>query len=282
MSRILVTGASGQLGHDLVTVCRRAGDDVTAVGRAELDITDRAQAEQVIGESRPDAIINCAAWTAVDACESDPDRAMSVNGDAVAGIAEIAERFDAHLVQISTDYVFDGDLDRPYREDDRPNPASVYGRSKWAGELAAGDRATVVRTSWVCGAAGQNMVATVLRLLESHPRLSFVDDQIGNPSFTADLAEPIRSLAIDRAPGIYHVTNATPGDAGVSWYEFVCDIVAAAGGDPAIVEPISTAELDPPRPAPRPANGVLATTKLARLRPYRLPLAELVTTLTER
>ena len=133
----------------------------------------------------------------------------------------------AHLVQMSTDYVFDGTLDRPYREDDAPNPLSVYGKSKLAGELAAGDAATIVRTSWLCGAAGGNMVKTVLRLLAPASPLAFVTDQRGCPTFTADLAGPVRELAVQRRAGVFHVTNQR----AVSWYEFVREIVEAAGGD---------------------------------------------------
>lgn len=177
--------------------------------------------------------------------------------------------------------MFDGTLDRPYRPNDTPNPLSVYGASKLAGEVAAGDDATIVRTSWVCGVAGNNMVKTVLRLVTSSMTLRFVDDQIGNPSFTADIAPRIRELALERAAGIYHVTNSTSDDAGVSWYRFVSDIVSAIGRDPDMVEPISTADLNPPRPAPRPANSVLATTDGVPLRDYRDGLDAMIAALIE-
>ena len=275
--RVLVTGSAGQLGHDVVAACRRCGDDVAAVDRAALDVGDPDAVRRVVGDVRPEAIVNCAAWTAVDACESDPDRARRDNGDAVGWLRDAAEHVGAHLVQISTDYVFDGSLDRPYVETDTPNPASVYGRSKLAGERAAGPRATIVRTSWVCGEHGGNMVKTVLRLSAERDSLSFVDDQRGHPTFTADLAPLVRRLAVERRPGVFHATN----QGAVSWYEFVRDIVAAAGRDPAIVHPISTSDLDPPRPAPRPANSVLDNAALRAagiplLRHYREPLTELV------
>ncbi len=190
-------------------------------------------------------------------------------------------RVGAHLVHVSTDYVFDGTLDRPYREDDATNPQSVYGRSKLAGERAAaevlGDAVTIVRTSWVCGEHGNNMVKLVRRLAATGNPMSFVDDQRGCPTFTADLAPALRSLAIERPGGIFHLTNA----GSVSWYEFVREILTASGHDPEMVSPISTAELDPPRPAPRPANSVLDNARWlaegrAPLRDFRAPLAELV------
>jgi dTDP-4-dehydrorhamnose reductase len=277
MTRILITGAAGQLGVDLVATCEAAGDEVVALDRASLDVGDRDAVLVAIAEATPDVVINGAAWTAVDACEADPERAMRDNGDAVRWLREACDATGAHLVQISTDYVFDGTLDRPYVETDTPNPQSVYGRSKLAGEHAAGPEATVVRTSWVCGEHGGNMVKTVLRLIDSHPTLSFVDDQRGCPTFTADLAPLVRRLAVERRSGVFHATN----QGAVSWYEFVRDVVEAAGADPGRVRPIATAELDPPRPAPRPANSVLENAALAAagiplLRDYRAPLAELV------
>lgn len=286
--RVLVTGAGGQLGHDLVEVCRAAGEDVVAAQRADLDVGDRSAVARFVANAHPDVIVNCAAWTAVDACERDPARARRDNADAVVWLREAADAAGAHLVQISTDYVFAGDLDRPYREDDATGPRSVYGRTKLAGEHAAGPRATVVRTSWVCGEHGSNMVATVLGLLDRGvPDLAFVSDQRGNPTFTADLAVAVHQLATDRRAGVFHVTNsATAGDGrpGVSWFEFVREIVSAAGGDPGIVRPITTAELDPPRPAPRPANSVLDNRALraagiAGLGDYQASLARLVSRL---
>jgi len=184
-------------------------------------------------------------------------------------------------VHVSTDYVFDGRLERPYHEWDPPNPLSVYGASKRAGEveaLAHGPAATVVRTSWLCGEHGSNVVRTVLdRASRSQDRLAFVDDQRGCPTMTADLARMLRRLALDRRSGLYHVTN----QGAVTWYEFVREVLAAAGHDPGRVQPITTAELDPPRPAPRPANSVLdnaalRTAGIPLLRDFREPLAELI------
>lgn len=279
--RVLVTGAAGQLGIDLVAHCAANGDEVVGLDRSHLDISDRSAVHGTVADLRPDVVVNTAAWTAVDACEGDLDRALQVNALGPRWLREAATVTGSHLVQISTDYVFDGSLDRPYHEWDSPNPQSAYGASKLAGEREVGPEATIVRTSWVCGANGNNMVKTILRLVEEHPRLTFVDDQRGCPTFTTDLATTVRRLAVERRSGIHHVTN----QGAVSWYEFVCAIVAETGRDPAMVTPISTADLHPPRPAPRPPNSVLdnAALRLAGvplLRHHREPLRELVRKLT--
>jgi dTDP-4-dehydrorhamnose reductase len=279
--RVLITGAAGQLGRELARHCVEAGDDVVALDRSALDIADARAVSAAVDAHRPDVVINAAAWTAVDACESDPARAFRDNADAVRWLREACDRMGAHLVQMSTDYVFDGTLDRPYGEDAETNPLSVYGKSKLAGEIAAGDRATVVRTSWLCGASGGNMVKTVLRLLESDAPMAFVTDQRGCPTFTADLVVPVRELALERRRGVFHVTNQR----AVSWFEFVREIVEAAGGDAGAVRAIKAVELSPPRPAPRPANSVLANDALqaaglSLLRDHREPLQELVAELT--
>ena len=279
--RVLVTGAAGQLGVDLVEHCRSVGDDVVAADRGVLDITDRDAVVRLVTDVAPDAVINAAAYTAVDACETDEALATAVNAEAVGHLRAACDEVGAHLVQVSTDYVFDGTLDRPYLETDVPNPRSVYGRTKLAGEIAAGPDAAVVRTAWVCGEHGNNMVKLVLRLAQGDADLAFVDDQRGCPTFTADLAPALRRLAVDREAGVFHLTNG----GAVSWYEFVGEILAAAGHDPARVSPIATADLDPPRPAPGPANSVLDNAAWRALgheplRHHRAPLAELVERLT--
>ncbi len=281
--RVLITGAGGQLGIDLVAACAAAGDEVFAFDRAGLDVGSRSDVHGAITSLRPEAVINCAAWTAVDACESDPDRALALNGTAVRWLAEASHRAGAHLVQVSTDYVFDGTLDRPYHEWDETDPQSVYGLTKLIGEneaLVLGPSAAVVRTSWVCGRNGSNMVKTVMRLADAHPQLSFVDDQIGHPSFTHDLAPVVRRLALDRVSGVVHATN----QGSCSWFQFAGEVVAAMGKDPAMVYPIATADLQPARPAPRPANSVLDNAVLrmagfAPLRDFREPLRETVAAL---
>lgn len=263
--RVMITGAAGQVGRELVEVFTADGHDVIALDRSQLDVADRDATLAAVCATQPDAIVNAAAWTAVDACELDPDRAYLVNALGPRHLADAAQRVDARVFHISTDYVFDGSKPDPYVEWDRPNPASVYGRSKLGGELELGPTATIIRTSWVCGFYGNNMVKTILRLAREHDVLSFVDDQRGHPTFADDLAAMIKRLVVERRPGLFHVTNQGP----VSWYEFARAVLESAGQDPDRVRPIATRELDPPRPAPRPPNSVLDN---AALRLSGLPL----------
>jgi dTDP-4-dehydrorhamnose reductase len=176
-----------------------------------------------------------------------------VNALGVRHVADAARRVDAPVYHVSTDYVFDGTKTTPYVEWDTPNPQSVYGASKLGGERELDPGSTIVRTSWICGFHGGNMVKTILRLAGEHPSLSFVDDQRGHPTFADDLAAALKQLVIDRRPGTFHVTN----QGAVSWYEFAREVLLAAGDDPDRVSPIATADLHPPRPAPRPTNSVL-------------------------
>ena len=266
--RVLITGAGGQLGRDLVAAFGDGPHQVVAADHGRLDVGDREAVLQAVTSLAPDAVVHAGAWTAVDGCESDPDRAYRDNALGTRHVAEAARLTGAHVLYVSTDYVFDGRASLPYREWDEPNPLSVYGRSKLGGErelfsLVPG--AAVVRTSWVCGVHGANMVKTVLRLASGGGPMAFVDDQRGCPTFTDDLAGTIVRLVTARLPGVFHVTN----QGATSWFQFARDVVAAAGGDPSIVRPIATSELQPPRPAPRPANSVLDN---AALRLIGLPL----------
>jgi len=278
--RVLVTGANGQLGHDVMASWGAAGDELLGTDLGELDITRRDHVHDLLVAWRPDVVVNCAAWTAVDACEADPEKANSANGFAVRWVAEACDSIGARLVHISTDYVFDGTKSSPYVETDTPNPQSVYGSSKLMGEseaLEIGDAATVVRTSWVCGAVGSNMVRTVQKLVADGKPMAFVNDQVGHPTFTADLAPALRRLVTERVSGLVHVTN----QGAVSWYEFVREVVRLLGADPERVRPITTAELDPPRPAKRPANSVLDNAVWRSLgwpmtRDFREPLREML------
>lgn len=283
--RVLVTGAGGQLGRDVVAALEASpsGHEVIAADHATLDVSHRDAVLGTICSIQPDAIVNAAAWTAVDACEGDADRAFAINALGPRHVADGARRVGASLCSVSTDYVFDGTKATAYDEWDQPNPQSVYGRSKLGGERevwAVAPASTIVRTSWVSGEHGANMVKTILRQASQHDTLRFVDDQRGHPTFTADLAGAIVRLIVDRRPGLFHLTNA--GE--VSWYEFAREVLIAAGQDPERVQPIASADLDPPRPAPRPANSVLDNAAwrlggLPPLRDFREPLAELVTKL---
>jgi len=279
--KFFITGAGGQLGHELVRVAQGAGHVVTATDHQILDITDRDAVVAAIGAAKPDVVIHAAAWTAVDACEGDRDKAMLVNGTATKYVADAAHSVGARVVYISTDYVFDGTKPTPYLESDLPNPQSVYGESKLAGERALGERDTIVRISWVCGFHGANMVKTILKLGRTQNELRFVDDQIGEPTFADDAAPIIVQIAESGHSGIWHVTNRGV----VSWYEFAREVLLAAGLDAAKVYPIKTSDLKPPRPAKRPANSVLANTAMISagmplLPDFREPLARLVQRLT--
>jgi dTDP-4-dehydrorhamnose reductase len=260
--RILVTGAGGQLGTDVMRLAAGLGHhEVVGADHAKLVVGERDAVMAGVTGLGPDLIIHTAAWTAVDACELDPERAWRDNAFACRNLAEAARVARSHLVAVSTDYVFDGAAAQPYTEWDRPNPLSAYGRSKLAGELeirALLPEATIARTSWVCGPHGANMVKTVLRLAAGEGPLRFVDDQRGCPTFTDDLARMLLQLGVARRPGLFHVTN----QGATTWYGFARAVLAAAGLDPERVEPIATADLDPPRPAPRPANSVLDNTAL--------------------
>lgn len=263
--RVLVTGAGGQLGREVVELCAAAGDEVVACDSAMLDVTDRDRVLQVLAAAAPEAVVHAGAWTNVDGCETDPDRAYAVNAMGTRHVAEAARAVGARLCYVSTDYVFDGLGTRPYHEWDAVNPLSVYGRSKLGGESALDPEDTVVRTSWVCGRYGRNFVKTILaRAAEGRP-LTVVDDQHGCPTFADDLAGMIRRLVVARLPGTFHVTN----QGATTWFRFARDAVEAAGLDVSLVTPITTAEMQPPRPAPRPAYSVLDN---AALRLSGLPL----------
>jgi dTDP-4-dehydrorhamnose reductase len=263
--RVLVTGAGGQLGREVVDVCTAAGDEVVACDRAALDVADRDQVLQVIHAAAPDAVVHAGAWTNVDGCETDPDRAYAVNALGTRHVAEGARLVGARVCYVSTDYVFDGTGSRPYHEWDAVNPLSTYGRSKLGGEAVLGPDDTVVRTSWVCGRHGKNFVKTIVGRAAEGNALTVVDDQWGCPTFADDLAGMIRRLVVARLPGVFHVTN----QGATTWYRFARDAVEAAGLDAGLVSPITTGQLAPPRPAPRPAYSVLDN---AALRLTGLPL----------
>jgi dTDP-4-dehydrorhamnose reductase len=244
--RLLVTGAGGMLGQD---VMRAAGDDAVGLTRSELDVTDAGAVTDAVRGF--DVVINCAAWTDVDGAEEHPNEAMLANRDGARHVAAAARR----VVHVSTDYVFDGTASRPYVESDIPRPLQEYGRSKLAGELAvaaANPDHVIVRSSWLFGAGGANFVATMLRLGDERDELRVVDDQVGCPTFTGHLAEGLVRLAGSGDRGVRHLA----GRGSCSWYEFAREIFARSGVD-CRLEPCTTAEF--PRPAVRPANSVLAS-----------------------
>ena len=274
MTRWLVTGAGGQLGRELVR--ELAGQDVQALTRADLDLTDEVAVREVVGAwaaaDRADSVvINAAAYTAVDDAETDEATALTVNGRAPGWIAE-AVAGQARLIHLSTDYVFAGDAATPYEPEDPPAPRTAYGRTKLAGEravLAATPDAYVVRTAWVYAGHGANFVRTMLRLERERETVQVVDDQRGSPTWTRHLAEGLLQLAGSDAPaGIYHCV----GEGVTTWHGLAAAVFQGAGADPARVLPVSSAEF--PRPAPRPPYSVLSTVGwraagLTPLRPWR-------------
>lgn len=258
MTRWLVTGAAGMLGRDLTALLAGSGegDQVTPLSRADLDLTDATAIGAALDTHLPDVVVNCAAWTAVDDAEAHEDAALLVNGTAVAQLAGACARRGVRLVQPSTDYVFDGTADRPYPEHHPAAPRTAYGRTKLAGERAVlgtlPDTGYVVRTAWLYGASGKNFVATMLGRARAASPVSVVDDQRGQPTWTADVARQIQILVATRAPaGVYHATSS--GD--TTWFGLAREVYAQAGADPALVSPTTTAAY--PRPAPRPAYSVL-------------------------
>ncbi|WP_025690565.1 dTDP-4-dehydrorhamnose reductase [Paenibacillus zanthoxyli] len=274
--KVLVTGAAGQLGRDVVLLLESRGYEVSACDRQEMDITDLDQCGKVIGEFGPEAVIHCAAHTAVDAAETDVDAAYLINAVGTRNVALAAEKVGAKLVYISTDYVFDGQGSQPYHEYDNTDPKSIYGKSKRAGEILVqtlSSKYFIVRTSWVYGKYGNNFVKTMLKFGQEKPVLQVVDDQKGSPTYTVDLANFLLELIGTEKYGIYHASNTEV----CTWYEFTQAIFAEAEE---ILGLKFTAKLEPctteqfPRPAPRPRNSVMEhlsirTNGLQDLRPWR-------------
>lgn len=276
--RIAVTGTSGQVVTSLLERGPATGHEVIAVGRPALDLADPATVLPALQAARPDAIISAAAWTQVDKAESEAEAAHAINATGAGAVAEAAARLGVPLVHISTDYVFDGSLDRPWREDDPTGPTGVYGATKLAGEqavLAAHPNSAVLRTAWVYSPFGANFVKTMLRLAETRDELGVVGDQIGNPTSALDIADGVLRVATNLAAGsdpaqrgIFHMTAAEEA----SWAEFARAIFAASadfGGPTAQVNAITTA--DYPTPATRPANSRLDCSRIAAAHGVALP-----------
>ena len=279
----LVTGSGGQLGTELLELLTGGQDTVVGVDRGDLDVTDRTAVHQLVGEVRPDIVVNCAAYTAVDRAESDPEAAMAVNGAAPGHLASAVAAHGSRLLHVSTDYVFAGDADRPYAEDAPTSPQSVYGVTKLAGERAVLETLPlggfVVRTAWLYGAHGPNFVSTMLRLAEERDTVDVVDDQLGQPTWARDLAAQLVLLArSDATPGVYHGTSS----GAVTWFGLTRKLFRLCGLDPDRVRPTTTAAF--PRPAPRPAYSVLgherwALAGLTEMRPWDVALAAYVESL---
>lgn len=264
--KVLITGSNGQLGRELSLQLKEKGISFVGYDVPEFDITNKEQIESIIKEENPTIIINCGAMTNVDGCETNRELAMAVNADGPKNIAEIAKDLDITLVQVSTDYVFDGDgikengQLRAYLESDPVNPKTVYGESKAKGEKAVAEiapKSFIIRTAWLYG-DGNNFVKTMLNLAENNPKLTVVNDQIGSPTSTVDLARAIIDLMQTDAYGIYHGTC----EGQCSWYIFACEIFRLAEID-IPVEPVTSEQFV--RPAPRPKFSVLENQGLDRL-----------------
>ena len=253
--KVLITGAKGLVGTAMRDHCIASGDDVFAYGRSELDISDAESVDRIVDEVRPDALINCAAWTDVDGCESDPERAQRVNAIGPENLALAARNIGATLVTISTDYVFDGTKEGFYTQDDVPSPQSVYGRAKLEGEqrvLAEYPSATIVRTGFIFGMKGKNFLSRVVELSQQGKRFAAISDAKGTPTYGRDLAGRLRELAERKLSGIFHVVNA--GD-GATYEEFARTALRLVGLDDSNLDVVPMASLN--RPAPRPINSRL-------------------------
>ena len=267
--KVLVTGVKGQLGHDVMNELAKRGYEGVGVDVDEMDITDAAAVRKVIGGVRPDKVVHCAAWTAVDAAEDQTETCRKVNVDGTENIAKMCGELDIPMIYLSTDYVFDGEGMRPWEPDDPVvQPLNVYGQTKYEGELAVQkytDKYYIVRIAWVFGVNGKNFIKTMLNLGKTHDTLTVVDDQIGTPTYTYDLARLLVDMLEKEEYGIYHATN----EGGyISWYDFAVEIFHQAGMK-VNVKPVSSAEY--PAKAKRPLNSRMEKKKLTEHGFTRLP-----------
>ncbi len=265
--KVLVTGVKGQLGYDVAKELEKRGTSVVGVDVDEMDITDEAAVRRVISEALPDAVIHCAAYTAVDAAQDNEEMCRKVNAEGTRYIAKMCKELGIKMLYISTDYVFDGQGTRPWEPDDERNPLSVYGQTKYEGELAVQnmlDKYFIVRITWTFGVNGKNFVKTMLRLSEKNSSIRVVNDQYGSPTATADLAVLLSDMIATDKYGIYHATN----EGICTWYEFTCEIFRQAGIGVEVV-PVTTAEYG--AKAPRPANSRMSKDKLTANGFERLP-----------
>lgn len=265
--KVLVTGVKGQLGYDVMAELAKRNIEASGVDIDEMDITDKISVEKVIGEAAPDVVVHCAAYTAVDAAEDNEALCRRVNADGTRNIAEVCKKLDCKMVYISTDYVFDGQGTRPWEPDDERHPLNVYGQTKYEGELAVQENLSkyfIVRIAWVFGKNGKNFVKTMLKLAETHDKLTVVNDQFGSPTYTYDLARLLVDMIQTDKYGIYHATN----EGICTWYEFACEIFRQAGVK-IEVTPVPASEY--PAKAKRPENSRLDKSKLTENGFERLP-----------
>ncbi len=266
--KVLVTGIGGQLGHDVVRELEQRGQDVVGVGREEMDITDAEKVGEVIRACAPDAVIHCSAYTAVDRAEDEADQCRKVNVDGAKNIAEVCAELDCKMIYISTDFVLSGEGERPWETDDAAGPISVYGRTKYEGETEVKsrlDKFFIVRISWVFGKNGNNFVKTMLRIGKENGAVKVVDDQIGSPTYTRDMAVLLADMVQTEKYGVYHASN----EGFCSWYEFAKEIFRLAGMDEVSVTPITSDQF--PAKAKRPFNSRMSKEKLIKEGFNKLP-----------
>lgn len=266
--KVLVTGVGGQLGHDVVRELEQRGHEVTGVGREEMDITDAEKVRKVIRDCVPDAVIHCSAYTAVDRAEDEADQCRKVNVEGTKNIAEICAELDCKMIYISTDFVFSGEGERPWETDDAAGPISVYGRTKYEGEdevKSRLDKFFIVRISWVFGKNGNNFVKTMLRIGKENGAVKVVDDQIGSPTYTRDMAVLLADMVQTEKYGVYHASN----EGFCSWYDFAKEIFRLAGMDDVSVMPITSDQF--PAKAKRPFNSRMSKEKLVKEGFNKLP-----------
>ena len=266
--KVLVTGVKGQLGHDVMNELALRGIEVIGVDVEEMDITDRTACETVISQEKPDAVIHCAAYTAVDAAEDNLELCRKINAEGTRNIARVCKAMDIKMMYISTDYVFNGGGERPWEPDDHREPLNVYGLTKYEGEIAVEQNVQkyfIVRIAWVFGVNGKNFIKTMLRLGKEKGAVSVVNDQIGSPTYTYDLARLLVDMIQTDKYGRYHATN----EGLCSWYEFACEIFRQAGMDEVKVTPVDSDGF--PAKAKRPSNSRMSKEKLTENGFERLP-----------
>ena len=266
--KVLVTGVKGQLGFDVVKELEKRGHVAIGTDVDNMDITNAETVHKVITDAAPDAVIHCAAYTAVDAAEDNIDLCRRINADGTRNIAEVCKELDCKMIYISTDYVFDGEGTHFWQPDDARSPLNVYGQTKYEGELAVEsllEKYYIVRIAWVFGVNGKNFIKTMLNLGKTRDHLTVVNDQIGSPTYTYDLAKLLADMAETDKYGRYHATN----EGICSWYDFACEIFKQAGYNHVTVSPVSASEY--PVKAKRPSNSRMNKDKLTENGFKKLP-----------